>query len=570
MFGYSALLKGYGMTFTSEGTSGRVIQGDGYLCYNNMIEKFKDDKIFFENENYVIILDGVVLNKKQLLTNREGGKNLINEWTAYIVSQYENAGPVFFDSLRGSFSGLLYDKRKDLFISFTDHLGTKFIYYVKSNGVLFVSSMISECYAFLKQNNISYTLSKENAYLLLTYGYMLEGRTLCDKIHKIEPGCYLTFQNGTVEQHQYCLLNNTPNRTLSESEALEIYDEEFRRAIKLQFDKDEEYGYKHLVALSAGLDSRMVSWVAHDMGYTRQLNATFSQSDYWDEIVPQQIASDLNHDWLFKALDGGWWLENVDDITKITGGNVTYYTVAHSTSLTSLINYNDLGLIHSGQLGDVVFGTHSHYVPYKLGKGAYSEGFLDKLNNIQFQDYPNEEIGLFYTRYLNGTNNGIINNFNNTEFISPWHDIDLLRNVLAIPLEMRFNHNLYFKWILKKYPKAENYVWEKMGTRFNRKLGMIPFSGHKVPIEQIPLKIMGRLGLVKRGTDGRQNMNPYGYYIKTNKELKLWIDNYINNTIDLIEDKEIKVDINRIISSDNSLEKIQALSLLSAIKLYFA
>ena len=30
-------------------------------------EKFKDDKIHFENDDYYLILDGVILNKKELL-----------------------------------------------------------------------------------------------------------------------------------------------------------------------------------------------------------------------------------------------------------------------------------------------------------------------------------------------------------------------------------------------------------------------------------------------------------------------------------------------------------------------
>lgn len=67
----------------------------------------------------------------------------------------------------------------------------------------------------------------------------------------------------------------------------------FKNAIKRAFEKDLEYGYKHLVALSGGLDSRMTAWVAHTMGYTNMLNYTFSQTDYLDEKVPKQITDKL-------------------------------------------------------------------------------------------------------------------------------------------------------------------------------------------------------------------------------------------------------------------------------------
>ena len=34
-----------------------------------------------------------------------------------------------------------------------------------------------------------------------------------------------------------------------------------------------------------------------------------------------------------------------------------------------------------------------------------------------------------------------------------------------IPVEMRMNHNLYKKWIIKKYPKAADFKWEKIDDK---------------------------------------------------------------------------------------------------------
>ena len=39
----------------------------GMTCQNLMISRFSDDKVFVENESYILILDGVVTNKKDLL-----------------------------------------------------------------------------------------------------------------------------------------------------------------------------------------------------------------------------------------------------------------------------------------------------------------------------------------------------------------------------------------------------------------------------------------------------------------------------------------------------------------------
>lgn len=59
----------------------------------------------------------------------------------------------------------------------------------------------------------------------------------------------------------------------------------FSNTVRLEFEKDVEYGYKHIVTLSGGLDSCITALLAHKLGYVNQLNFTFSQSDYLDEKI---------------------------------------------------------------------------------------------------------------------------------------------------------------------------------------------------------------------------------------------------------------------------------------------
>lgn len=106
-------------------------------------------------------------------------------------------------------------------------------------------------------------------------------------------------------------------------------DKIFRRTIELEFEKDKEYGYKHIATVSGGLDSRMTTWVVHDMGYTDQVNYTFSQSGYLDETIAKEIARDLKHEWIFKFLDNGNFLTNIEDMIKVNFGNFLYTGSAH-------------------------------------------------------------------------------------------------------------------------------------------------------------------------------------------------------------------------------------------------
>ena len=77
----------------------------------------------------------------------------------------------------------------------------------------------------------------------------------------------------------------------------------FRAAIKKAFERDASKKKTSLVSLSGGLDSRMTSWVANEMGYTNQLNLCFAQQNSLDHTIAQKIGRDLEHKWHFMPLD---------------------------------------------------------------------------------------------------------------------------------------------------------------------------------------------------------------------------------------------------------------------------
>ena len=557
-FGFSVALNIQNNSYLDFGLSSnqKFIKNDCFVCYNHMVSKFECDKLFVDTEDYLLILDGVIVNKQQL--------NRADTWFDSLIQLYYKKGETFFDELRGTFGGVLYDKKVDKYIVFSDHIGSKFLYYTQEGSTLICSTMIKNIYDFLRKNHLPYNLSIESAFLLLTYGYMLDNRTLCNRIFKITPGCYLVLQNGILSEKRYCLLDNTPDEKMTEQDALELFDREFRKAIALEFEKDKEYGYKHLVALSGGLDSRMVSWVAHDMGYTEQLNFTFSQTDYWDEIVPKQIARDLRHEWIFKMLDNGLWLYDIDEITELTGGNVLYYGLAHGNSLFKHLNFDDKGCIHTGQLGDVVFGTFysskDAFTKFKLGDGAYSTTYLDRLKGIQFTDFPNQEISNFYYRGFNGANNGLLVSMCYSEVLSPFMNWDLMNTVLKVPVKYRFDHSLYKKWILTRYPLAANYVWEKMKAKINAPV--LNLKGRDISLNELIWKVRIRfLGFDQFNTT--KHMNPLSFYLSQNNDLHKYIwhlfeDNGITN-------EDLRSVVEQIKRRKNSVEIVQSVSLISAM-----
>ncbi len=327
------------------------------------------------------------------------------------------------------------------------------------------------------------------------------------------------------------------------------------------------------MALSGGLDSRMTSLIGHKLGYTNQLNFTFSQSDYLDQTIACKIASDYNHEWIFKSLDSGKYLMNVDSITEYTGGGVLYYSLAHGYSLLKLLNLEQYGLMHSGQLGDVVLGTYyssgNEKTPYNIKSGAFGNKLIDKVDTSNIRHYPNEEIGKFYNRGFNGiliSGHTMIQQ--SMETASPFLDIDFMDFCLKLPVKYRRNHYIYKKWIISKHPEIAVYPWEKIKARITDRL--ISVKGRQIPLMRFIPQVSEALCRKLKGNGdvlmNKNHMNPIAYHIHNNPEVQNFINDYYRDNIGLVNDKELFKDVSEIVNTGSALEKIMAISLLSAIK----
>lgn len=537
------------------------IGNKGLQSFSHLIPQLKDDKLFYDDTDFTVIVDGVVLNRQTIMLPN-------STWAETVIRLYQEKGDLFFENWRGSYGGIIYDKTRDRYVIFSDQVGSKFIYYSFLGKNLVLSTMIANVYALREDNGYTNNLSETGAYMMLTYGFMLGGYTLCEDVKKLEPGYYAVYEKGKFQTQRYCLLDNTTDNNINEEDAIELFDSEFRRAIQLEFEHDKECGVKqHLVSLSAGLDSRMVSWVAHELGYVNQLNITFSQYNYWDEFIPQRIARDLKHEWLYKALDDGLWLYDVDGVLNVTGGNVTYSLQAHLNSLMKYLNSEYFGALHTGNKGDVTFVSNTHNKDisemYTFGNGAFSRKYLHMLDSSIIEEYPNDEIANFYHRGFSGVNNGSLMEMPYVENVSPFIDWDLMNKTLKVPLHIRQNYNVYKKWILRKYRAAAEYEWEKMGAKITTPT--FRFMGRDRTAKQWVEILWSRIGSPLRGMDSKNNMNPIGYYLKKDLKLQAFYKDILE-FCPAIKNDALRAAIIDLATNGTSLEKTQAVTLVAAIR----
>lgn len=524
--------------------------------------KFPDDMIWLNEDKICCYLEGFIVNKQSLMKN-----NNCEKWEN--ISREILLNPEILRDFRGGFCGFVYSESR--LILFNDQMGNRAIYYYYNREKLIVSSRWNYVVDVMRQNQIAYGLSEMAVRYMLTYGYMLDETTFANEIKRILPGHYVEvdMDKNAVRTNRYYLLQNEPNVRMEEREAVEIVDYYFRKAIKREFEKDKENQYKHLTDLSGGLDSRMTTWVAHEMGYTEQLNITYCKKNYLDFIISQDIAAFLKHEFIFKSLDDFKWFGDMDIIVGMNNGAALYSGISGGRRLLEQLNVSEFGIEHTGMVGDAVVSTFfrnidENYEKPKADMLRYSNKLECAVPRRTLEQYENAEQFALYTRGLLGAQASYFIRQNYLEVSSPFLDVDFMNAVFQIPFQLRKEHRLYLEWIKGKYPGAAKYGWERWcGIRPVRQAEWKKYIiyGYR-RVGELCKKIMKM--------PNQSVMAPFDYYIKNDKEMRCFVDNYYLKYINsAVIPPELKKDIGNLYATGNAGEKAQALTVLAIVRNFF-
>lgn len=530
--------------------------------YNNLLAKFPKDQVFLDEGGQISFLDGYVHNKEHFYT--DGAK----DWQHAFAHAMGEDAVRCLRTLRGGFCGYIYNRQDSGVTAYTDQVSVKTLYYYVDGSRWMVSSHISYMTAVLQANGLPYHFNETAAKYMLTYGYMLDGSTFVKEIHRLLPGQLVRIKDGSIAVERYYMIPNREVR-MSEQEAVGKIDTAFREAVRREFEKDREYGYRHLVDLSGGLDSRMVSWVAHDMGYTDQLNVTYCRSGYLDEKISGRIARYLGHEYVFKPLDDIGWMYDIDEIVLKNNGAALYTGITGGDRLLKTLNTEQFGIEHTGMIGDAVLSTFYHdrdfnYGKPRLGLHRYSERLPYIFSDEITREYPCQEMFAIYTRGMLGAQTSYIIRQHYVETASPFMDVDFLETVFSLPFAYRNGHHIYLKWMQQKYPEATQFGWEKWGGIKPRE-DQIFFR--KIRTTQ---KLLWQAVCKAFRLPDRDNMNPLDFWYQGNPRIQKYYRKYYDHSIHhWAIDKELRSDIAQMFTEGNVTEKSMALTVLASVKACF-
>jgi asparagine synthase (glutamine-hydrolysing) len=172
--------------------------------------------------------------------------------TEILPHLYEEYGPMFAEQLRGMFGVAVWDQVRRRGVIARDRLGIKPLYYADCGDTLVFAS---ELKSLLASGLVPTDLDYEAIDAYLTLGFFPAPATPLASVRKLEPGCILVIENGTVEQRRYW---SYPKPTLERGGDLEEWSErllgELEESVRMRLMSDVPLG----AMLSGGLDSSLI------------------------------------------------------------------------------------------------------------------------------------------------------------------------------------------------------------------------------------------------------------------------------------------------------------------------
>ena len=525
--------------------------------------RFDHDHLHVDNEQCSVIIDALILNQKALFEQHH-----TNDFLQLVLSMRHDKPKDYFNDFRGPFTGLFYDKRTRQAEVFTNQTGDSAVFYYLSDQVQVFSSNFSLLVDYLKENHQSLHFDEKAAHWMLTFGYLIDDATYIQEIKQLTAGKVLFLNDGGWLVERYHRFLSDPI-TITEDEALERMDTLFRQAVRRCFDKDLEYGYtRHLVDMSAGMDSRMVNYVAEALGYTGITNLSYSQTGSEEERWSKAMAAHLGHPMVFAALDDHEFIYDIDALLRGNYGTYLYTGITGGARLLATIDWRQFGTEQTGQLGDIAIGTFVKTDSLAVDPEAVR---LSHRLPLRYEPNPegfqNQDLYSLYTRGFLGAMSSWFVRKEYTYALSPFIDVDFMAFCYALPTEMRRNHNLYWKWVKKYYPDALTVPTSR------KRVPVTPVEKSKDFMEKVfhkGLKVtrkgLFKIGLVSSRIRKDASMNPYEYWYDTDPKMRAFLDTYYKEHLPLLDPyPQTKRDVEALFNSPVVLEKLMALTVLGEL-----
>jgi len=557
-----------GYRFFRDFDSERMVN-DEYLENNSIalgrsvLKKFDKDRFFYEDKEVVCCFEGV---------NYSNSKS-----PEHIVKSLQQNKNSFLSSLKGVFSGFLYNKESKKVIVFNDQLSTKNVFYYYNPDIgFFFSNRLYVLTKALRESNVPLEFNRDGIYSLALYGQFFNTSTIIKDIHKLEYGTSLTFDflNNTIDKESYYKWEKG-EKSISLEKAFKDFDELMCESVRNEWQKDKEYGYNHISLLSGGMDSRVNVMLAKKLGFSNITTYSYGNPKSSDLKIAHKISSKEFYSHLEHNLFSGDYLINniIENYIKLSDGMVLFPPTATMAFSLEKINFSNYGVLHSGQFGSVMRGSLFIKPGFDFDRHADSIGLsgfisqkkmMSKVDSLEkiISEYrgTDYELYTFEQKRINAglTGDRVASNF--VDHVSPFFDIDLNEFLLNLPYKYKHSDMFYISWLKKYHPEILNYKCENIDLKPNHLL--------KIKYGLIAKKYYN--GFKKYFKLRYDSMNPITNWVDNSPNIRQTLDDIFKREIEFINDAEISEDLREIYNGDifEYRNKFAVITILLSLKLF--
>ncbi|MCD8328919.1 MAG: asparagine synthase (glutamine-hydrolyzing) [Ruminococcus sp.] len=261
--------------------------------------------IFNEDKTVVITFNGEIYNFQELREELLGYGHIFSTKsdTEVLVHSYEQWGTDMLNKLRGMFSFIIYNKKKNEIFGTRDFFGIKPMYYGLFGDTFMWGSEIKSFLdhpAFVKELNET---ALEN---YLTFQYSPTTETFFKNVYKLPAAHYFIYKNGKLDVKRYWDVHFAANDEPSLKEWVDKISDTFENSVEAHKIADVEVGS----FLSSGVDSSYVAAVANvdktftvgfgedekynEIGYAKEFSEFIGKDNYSKVITPEEYWGNLS------------------------------------------------------------------------------------------------------------------------------------------------------------------------------------------------------------------------------------------------------------------------------------
>ena len=347
-----------------------------------------------EDGSVTIVFNGEIYNFLELKPDLEarGHKFKTNSDTEAIVHAYEERGPDCLKDLRGMFALAIWDDRARRLLLARDRAGKKPLYYTTTpKGTLVFGS---ELKTLLEHPDVERGLNVEALDAYLTLGYVPDPLSIFRHVHKLPPGHYLTFANGTVSIKQYWDFDFRDETPRSDDDYIAEVRALLDESVRLRLISDVPLG----AFLSGGIDSStIVALMARHMGQPVKTFSIGFHEDSYNELKYARLTAEkfgTDHHEFFVT----------PDICSIVDELAWHFdepfadSSALPTYMVSKLARDYVTVVLSGDGGDELFAGYTRYVVDRKreGFGLLPKPFRERVMRPLSQRLPHATWGRNY------------------------------------------------------------------------------------------------------------------------------------------------------------------------------